>query len=174
MSSCTSATSEQTPPAGYHTPIDEEEPAPLTPHTGSVLHTQVPSPFSAIMTVSLEGYLDPQRISFSSPPNSELNPRPPSPDDSFPVFSPPPYEAAPAYTRAISEAPSMPVQRQTSIGPPWMQGSLITPRQSIISYSSRSPLSHHTCNLNSLFGLFNGAVHIISFMYIITKNIFKM
>lgn len=33
----------------------------------------------------------------------------------------------------------------TTIGPPWMAGQLVTPRQSV-SYSSRSPLSHHTCN----------------------------
>lgn len=152
LSSCASATSQNTTPAGYHTPIDEEdeeeegeEPAPLTPHTSSLLQNQAPSPFSAIMTVSLEGYLEPQRMSFSSPPNSELNPRPPSPDDSFPVFSPPPYDEAPPYAEAVSEPPTV-IQRQTSIGPPWMQGSFITPRQSVISYSSRSPLSHHTCN----------------------------
>uniref|UniRef100_A0A1Y1NL75 Uncharacterized protein n=1 Tax=Photinus pyralis TaxID=7054 RepID=A0A1Y1NL75_PHOPY len=98
------------------------------------------------MTGSLEGYLEPQRMSFSSPPNSELNPRPPSPDDSFPVFSPPPYEAAPPYTEALPESSHVRIHRQTSLGPPWMQGSLVTPRQSVISYSSRSPLSHHTCN----------------------------
>ncbi|RZC37773.1 piezo-type mechanosensitive ion channel component 2 [Asbolus verrucosus] len=141
MSSCASATSQQTSPAGYHTPIDDEEHAPLTPRS-SLLQQQAPSPYSAVMTVSLEGYLEPQRMSFSSPPNSELNPRPPSPDDSFPVFSPPPYDAAPPYAEAVSEPPAA-VQRQTSIGPPWMQGSFVTPRQSVISYSSRSPLSHH-------------------------------
>ena len=97
------------------------------------------------MTVSLEGYLEPQRMSFSSPPNSELNPRPPSPDDSYPVFSPPPYDAAPPYSEVMTE-PQTVTQRQTSIGPPWMQGNFTTPRQSIISHSSRSPLSHHTCN----------------------------
>lgn len=145
MTSCTSATSQQTSPAGYHTPIDDEEPAPLTPHAGSLLQTQAPSPYSAVMTVSLDGYLEPQRMSFSSPPNSDLNPRPPSPDDSFPVFSPPPYDEAPPYTEAVSEPPTA-IRRQSSIGPPWMQGSFVTPRQSVISYSSRSPLSHHTCN----------------------------
>lgn len=101
------------------------------------------------MTVSLEGYLEPQRMSFSSPPNSELNPRPPSPDDSFPVFSPPPYDAAPPYAEAISE-PTTVIQRNPSIGPPWMQDHFVTPRQSVISYSSRSPLSHHTCNSNTI------------------------
>ncbi|KYB27236.1 hypothetical protein TcasGA2_TC013391 [Tribolium castaneum] len=137
-SSVSSCASQQT---GYHTPIEEEEHPPLTPRS-SLLQQQAPSPYSAVMTVSLEGYLEPQRMSFSSPPNSELNPRPPSPDDSFPVFSPPPYDAAPPYAEAVSEPPAA-VQRQTSIGPPWMQGSFVTPRQSIISYSSRSPLSHH-------------------------------
>ncbi|GJQ85619.1 hypothetical protein Trydic_g20169 [Trypoxylus dichotomus] len=146
VSSCASATSQQTPEAGYHTPIDEDEPAPLTPAAGSLIQAQAPSPFSAIMTVSLEGYLEPQRMSFSSPPNSELNPRPPSPDDSYPVFSPPPYDAAPPYAEVVNVPPAAP-QRQTSIGPPWMNGALITPRQSIISYSSRSPLSHHTYGL---------------------------
>lgn len=151
--SLSSCTSQQTSPGGYHTPIDEEEgeeePAPLTPLTGSTLQNQAPSPYSAIMTVSLEGYLEPQRMSFSSPPNSELNPRPPSPDDSFPVFSPPPYDAAPPYAEAISE-PTTVIQRHTSIGPPWMQDQFVTPRQSVISYSSRSPLSHHTCNSKKL------------------------
>lgn len=104
------------------------------------------------MTGSLDAYLEPQRMSFSSPPNSELNPRAPSPDDSFPVFSPPPYDtappyddAAPPYAEAVSELPSV-GKRAGAIGPPWMQGSLITPRQSVFSYSSRSALSHHNCN----------------------------
>lgn len=148
MSSCVSGTSQQTTPAGYHTPIDEDEPVqPLTPATGSTIQNQAPSPYSAIMTGSLDAYLEPQRISFSSPPNSELNPRPPSPDDSFPVFSPPPYDAAPPYAETASE-PTTVVQRQPALGPPWMQGTLVTPRQSVLSYSPRSPLSHHTCNFS--------------------------
>lgn len=140
LTSCVSATStSHTPPAGYHTPIDEEDPPPITPRANSLVQTQAPTPCSALMTVSLDAYLEPQRISFSSPPNSELIPRAPSLDESFPVFSPPPYESA------VTHRPMH--HRQTSIGPPWMHGSFITPRQSIISYSSRSPLSHHTCNL---------------------------
>ncbi|VEN64263.1 unnamed protein product [Callosobruchus maculatus] len=118
------------------------------------------------MTVSLEGYLEPQRLSFSSPPNSELNPRPASPDDSFPVFSPPPYNHAPSdilvpptasgRTAANPAPPYSAVgvsstttndRRRDVIGPPWMpQNTYQTPRQSVISYSSRSPLSHHECN----------------------------
>ncbi|KYM80686.1 Protein PIEZO1 [Atta colombica] len=90
VSSCVS--SGHTPPQGYQTPLDEDddEPPPLTPRAASLL--QAPTPNSAIMTVSLEGYLEPTRISFGSPPSSELNPRGPSPDETFPVFSPPPYD----------------------------------------------------------------------------------
>lgn len=45
------------------------------------------------MTVSLEGYLDPLRISYDSPGDLDLMPRIAS-DDTFPVFSPPPYETS--------------------------------------------------------------------------------
>lgn len=54
--------------------------------------TQAPSPSSAIMTVSLDAYLDPQRISYGSPADFEMVPRISSPDDTFPVFSPPPFD----------------------------------------------------------------------------------
>ncbi|CAH1098791.1 unnamed protein product [Psylliodes chrysocephalus] len=155
-SSATSCSSTMTQQSGYHTPIDEEEeePAPLTltPRSSLANPQAPPSPYSAVMTVSLEGYLDPHRISFSSPPNSEMNPRISSPDDSFPVFSPPPYTEAPtvvteiAAHRGETEEEERTDRRRSTIGPPWMHGSFITPRQSIISYSSRSPLSHHECN----------------------------
>lgn len=55
-------------------------------------HFKAQSPSSALMTVSLEGYLDPLRISYDSPGDLDLIPRIASPDDTFPVFSPPPYE----------------------------------------------------------------------------------
>ena len=131
MSSCVS--SGHTPPQGYQTPIDEDEPPPLTPRAASLL--QAPSPNSAIMTVCLEGYLEPARISFGSPPSSELNPRDPSPDESFPLFSPPPYEKS--------------LRRRSSAiwGPASWAGSLPTRRQSAVSTTSRSLRSHHTCNL---------------------------
>ncbi|KAK1122195.1 hypothetical protein K0M31_009421 [Melipona bicolor] len=141
-SSCVS--SGHTPPQGYQTPIDEDEdkPPPLTPRAASLL--QAPTPNSAVMTVSLEGYLEPTRISFGSPPSSELNPRGPSPDETFPVFSPPPYDRGP---RDRSLTSSIRHRRQSSfIGPPWMNG-LQTPRQSIVSITSRSPQSHHTYTL---------------------------
>ncbi|XP_060518446.1 piezo-type mechanosensitive ion channel component [Cylas formicarius] len=139
-STCSSVASQETNPPGYHTPIEEEDEEGPPPTLLSSTQPQgPPSPYSAVMTVSLEGYLEPQRISFSSPPMSELNPRVPSPDESFPIFSPP-YNEVPPYEEAATRGP---VQRQTSLGPPWMQGSLITPRQSIISYSSRSHFSHY-------------------------------
>nr|CAH7742356.1 unnamed protein product [Callosobruchus chinensis] len=170
-STSTASCSTASPGAGYHTPVEEDEeegdvppPTASSQITSSVGGQQAPpSPYSAVMTVSLEGYLEPQRLSFSSPPNSELNPRPASPDDSFPVFSPPPYNHAPsdilvpptASGRAAAN-PAPPYsaigvasttasdRRRDIIGPPWMpQNTYQTPRQSVISYSSRSPLSHH-------------------------------
>lgn len=45
---------------------------------------KAPSPLSAVLTVSLDGYLDDKRMSYGSPPDSELT------IESFPVFSPSP------------------------------------------------------------------------------------
>lgn len=145
VSSCVS--SGHTPPQGYQTPLDDDdEPPPLTPRAASLL--QAPTPNSAVMTVSLEGYLEPTRISFGSPPSSELNPRGPSPDETFPVFSPPPYDRGPADRSFASSSIRHRRQSSLPIGPPWISG-LHTPRQSIISTASRSPHSHHTCNRSS-------------------------
>lgn len=59
----------------------------------SFIGTQAPSPSSAVMTISLDAYLDPQKISFSSPNDYDLLPRISSPDETFPeVFSPPPFD----------------------------------------------------------------------------------
>lgn len=146
VSSCVS--SGHTPPQGYQTPLDEDddEPPPLTPRAASLL--QAPTPNSAVMTVSLEGYLEPTRISFGSPPSSELNPRGPSPDETFPVFSPPPYDRGPT-DRSLGSSVRRHRRQSSFIGPSWMNG-LHTPRQSIISTTnSRSPHSHHTCNRSS-------------------------
>lgn len=115
-------------PRGFHTPVEDEAP-----------RLQAPSPTSALATVSgLEGYLEPQRMSFGSPPMSELLPRIPSMDDSFPVFSPPPYGAVVAHRVS---------------GPPWLP-LYSTPRHSLVSVST--PRSHHTCSVTpfSLFLLF--------------------
>lgn len=98
--------------AGYHTPIEDEVATsvliegdedddedengsdlmmldPRMSQRGSLLQPQVPSPQSALMTASLEAYMDPQRFSFSSPPESDFVNRISSPDETFPVFSPP-------------------------------------------------------------------------------------
>lgn len=116
-------------PRGYHTPISEE---------GSPQHLQSPpgppSPFSALNTVSLDAYLEPRRISFGSPPSSELNPRARSLSESYPVFSPP------TVRRPL---PSCLNQNH--------QSQLQTPRHSVISFSGRSLLSHHTCNVLSSY-----------------------
>ncbi|XP_023248310.1 piezo-type mechanosensitive ion channel component isoform X2 [Copidosoma floridanum] len=143
MSSCIS--SNRTPPQGYQTPIDEDdEPAPLTPRAGSLL-LQAPSPNSAIMTVSLEGYLEPGRISFGSPPSSELNPRGPSPDETFPVFSPLP--GASREHRSLGHEGTL-VRRHrrpsSCAGSSSWTNAPRTPRRSIVSTVSRSPRSHHT------------------------------
>lgn len=82
--------------AGYHTPIEDEVAgdgvSDLPSDLGrgqSFLSTQAPSPMSAVLTVSLEGYLDPQRLSFGSPPGSDITlPHRPCSEESFPVFSP--------------------------------------------------------------------------------------
>ncbi|XP_052864339.1 piezo-type mechanosensitive ion channel component [Anopheles cruzii] len=105
---------------GYHTPIEDEiagnsmfiegeglsdmpsDNGGLTVGRGSY-QTQVPSPSSALMPSSLDAYLDPQRMSFDSP--NDLMARVCSPDDTFPVFSPPPFErdhhAAPATANTL-------------------------------------------------------------------------
>lgn len=100
---------------GYHTPIEDEDeeedvaesmfvegeglseiptdlPGISRSRAGSFIATQAPSPSSAIMTVSLEAYLDPHRISYGSPGDYEMLPRISSPDETYPVFSPPPFD----------------------------------------------------------------------------------
>lgn len=75
--------------AGYHTPIEDEVAGdlPLDLRRGqSLLSTQAPSPMSAVLTVSLDGYLDPQHLSYGSPPASE--PQRLCSEESYFVFSP--------------------------------------------------------------------------------------
>ncbi|XP_050433590.1 piezo-type mechanosensitive ion channel component isoform X6 [Adelges cooleyi] len=66
----------------FHTPLEDEPP--------TLSYLQPPTPTSTVLTASLEAYLDPQRMSFSSSTN---NRRPLSFDESAiysNVFSPPP------------------------------------------------------------------------------------
>lgn len=125
---------------GFHTPVSEPS-APPSPERAASPRPQPlplplpalpppssqggpPSPSSALMTVSLDAYLEPRRISFESPPDSQFLPRAQSPEESYPVFSPPPIR-----------------RRHTVASPSLLQ------RTSIISQSSRAePNSHHTCN----------------------------
>lgn len=124
-------------PRGFHTPISESS-APQSPERRPPTTIEIPfpvlqqassqggppSPSSAFMTVSLDAYLEPRRISFESPPSSDLLPRAQSPEESYPVFSPPP------------------IRRRHTVASPSLQQ-----RTSIISQSSRAePNSHHTCN----------------------------
>ncbi|CAB3230721.1 unnamed protein product [Arctia plantaginis] len=121
-------------PRGFHTPLSEAsappspvkgQPLPVLPALPAVPPSAggPPSPSSALMTVSLDAYLEPRRISFESPPSSELLQR--TSPESYPVFSPPPIR-----------------RRNTVASPSVLQR---TTRTSIISYSSRAePNSHHT------------------------------
>lgn len=123
-------------PRGFHTPVSEPSappspartpppspPArPLTAVRAPPSQGGPPSPSSALMTVSLEAYLEPRRISFSSPASSELA-RAPSAEDSYPVFSPPPVR-----------------RRHTLASPSVLQRSLVD------TESRAEPHSHHTCN----------------------------
>ncbi|XP_063529378.1 piezo-type mechanosensitive ion channel component isoform X2 [Cydia strobilella] len=123
-------------PRGFHTPLSESSAPPSRVHTPPPVPRPLtlpalppptssqggpPSPSSALMTVSLDAYLEPRRISFESPPSSDLLPRAQSPEESYPVFSPPP------------------IRRRHTVASP----SLL--RTSLISQSSRAePNSHHT------------------------------
>lgn len=156
VSTCLS--SGHTPPQGYRTPIDEndtsddddddntnnnidDDPPPLTPR---LLHA--PSPNSAILTVSLEGYLEPTRISFGSPPNSDLNPHGVSSDETFPVFSPPPYDHLASDDRSRITRDNIHRRQSSFAETTWITDNPIS-RQSIVSYTSRSHRSHHTCKI---------------------------
>uniref|UniRef100_A0A182QXP0 Piezo-type mechanosensitive ion channel component n=1 Tax=Anopheles farauti TaxID=69004 RepID=A0A182QXP0_9DIPT len=117
---------------GYHTPIEDELAANsmfiegeglsempsdnggLTVGRGSY-QTQVPSPSSALMTVSLDAYLDPQRMSFDSP--NDLMARVCSPDDTFPVFSPPPFEKDQRDPFSSVQTPYVPTTANTLMPP---------------------------------------------------------
>lgn len=64
------------------------------------------------MSGSLDGYLEPQRLSFSSPPASELLPAALiGSDESYPVFSPPPYDDTREGARNNSLYPPRPAPR---------------------------------------------------------------
>lgn len=118
---------------GFHTPIEEDFPTttsntfPSRPNS----YLQPPTPTSAIMTMSLEGYLEPQRMSFSSPPamfqRTSL-----SFEDAYPIFSHSDYHPHHhAFVRSLSH------RRQSSFG--------VTPSWLTKNRRSLSVSSHHTC-----------------------------
>lgn len=119
--SISSATSHQ----GFHTPIEDDQ---LTIASRPNSYLQPPTPTSAIMTISLEGYLEPQRMSFGSPPMSH---RPFSFDETCHPFLPPLYGSAVLSHRRQSSLGLYPLQH-------WCHGSG-GPRRSM------SASSHHTC-----------------------------
>lgn len=97
----------------FHTPLEDEPP--------TLSYLQPPTPTSTVLTVSLEGYLDPQRMSFSSTNHR----RPLSFDESA------------IYSGVFSPPPTVQHRRQSSLGVPsnWY------PRKR----SASATTSHHTC-----------------------------
>lgn len=105
-----------------------------------------PTPSSANMTLSLDGYLEPARLSLTTPHFSHQPITSPS-EDSFPYFSPPPYPAL--RDRHAPMRASAPAAHD--IGPPWLRDHLAYHRPSV---STTSPaMSHHTCNARAATSL---------------------
>ncbi|KAK3878310.1 hypothetical protein Pcinc_017051 [Petrolisthes cinctipes] len=125
------------PPAGVDDAHGLSSPRPLPALSAT---PGAPTPSSANLTFSLDGYLEPTRLSLTTPHFSHLPITSPS-EESFPFFSPPPYPALRdrhAPTRA--SAPST----THDIGPPWLRDHMAYHRPSV---STTSPaMSHHTCN----------------------------
>jgi hypothetical protein len=164
-------------PQGYHTPVDDGDIShnlPLTPQrlsqllTGGINNNNAPTPTSAAYTISLDGYLDPARMSIGSPPHSDtMNARndfPSDEEESFPVFSPPPYEEAVfrrRHRRSLSSgnpirrrSGSFRRRRSSLIPPPIPISNAVTPTtphqwhdEQRHSLSLSPAQSHHTCNV---------------------------
>ncbi|XP_025418904.1 piezo-type mechanosensitive ion channel component-like isoform X8 [Sipha flava] len=96
----------------FHTPLEDEPP--------TLSYLQPPTPTSTVLTVSLDGYLDPQRMSFSSTNHR----RPLSFDESA------------IYSGVFSPPPTIQHRRQSSLGVP----STWYPRKR----SASATTSHHT------------------------------
>lgn len=162
----TANTSEQFSNVSSPLPLEMTSPPPLPPSAGvDDVHglssprplapsatPGAPTPSSANMTFSLDGYLEPARLSLTTPHFSHQPITSPS-EESFPFFSPPPYPAIRdrhGPTRASAPATH-------DIGPPWLREHMTYHRPSV---STTSPaMSHHTCNVLSwllhCFGMFN-------------------
>ena len=90
------------------------------------------------MTLSLEGYLEPSRMSLITPYLPLHQPITSPSEDSFPVFSPPPYSAL------RERGTIMKSTNGHDIGPPWLRDRMAMHRPSLASLSPC--VSHHTCN----------------------------
>jgi len=149
-------------PQGYHTPVDDEFNPSLTPQRLSQLLTanNAPTPTSGAYTISLDGYMESGRMSIGSPPHSDSHRIILSDEEeSFPVFSPPPYEEAvfrrKGHRRSLSSGNhpfsrrSFARRRRAIIPPPIPK---VPPWQEERRHSAcLSPsLSHHTCNVPCL------------------------
>uniref|UniRef100_A0A336MKE4 CSON001936 protein n=1 Tax=Culicoides sonorensis TaxID=179676 RepID=A0A336MKE4_CULSO len=157
LSSCT----------GYHTPIeddvatsvliegdedddDEDENGsdllmldPRMSQRGSLLQPQVHSPQSALMTASLEAYMDPQRFSFSSPPESDIINRISSPDETFPVFSPP-------ASATEADAPPLDVSERLPLPPGPIYTLMPPPEDGFVAAQQRRHQRQASLNIISL------------------------
>ncbi|KAG7166218.1 Piezo-type mechanosensitive ion channel component-like [Homarus americanus] len=147
-------TSEQFSNVSSPLPLEMTSPPPLPPSAGvDDVHglssprplalsatPGAPTPSSANLTFSLDGYLEPARLSLTTPHFSHQPITSPS-EESFPFFSPPPYPAL--RDRHAPTRASVPATHD--IGPPWLREHLTYHRPSV---STTSPaMSHHTCNV---------------------------
>jgi hypothetical protein len=154
-------------PQGYHTPVDDDyHPVSLTPQRLSQLlgvANNAPTPTSGAYTISLDGYMDPGRMSIGSPPHSDSHRIILSDEEeSFPVFSPPPYEEAVFRRRTHRRSHSSgnhpfnrrsyPRRRRSSavIPPPVPKVPPWSAEDRRHSSSLSIALSHHTCNVPPL------------------------
>uniref|UniRef100_A0A336KKQ0 CSON012824 protein n=1 Tax=Culicoides sonorensis TaxID=179676 RepID=A0A336KKQ0_CULSO len=152
---------------GYHTPIeddvatsvliegdedddDEDENGsdllmldPRMSQRGSLLQPQVHSPQSALMTASLEAYMDPQRFSFSSPPESDIINRISSPDETFPVFSPP-------ASATEADAPPLDVSERLPLPPGPIYTLMPPPEDGFVAAQQRRHQRQASLNIISL------------------------
>lgn len=114
-----------------------------------------PTPSSANMTLSLDGYMEPTRLSITTPYLPLMQPITSPSDDSFPVFSPPPYPGAPR-DRTITTGRSSQIPHD--IGPPWLRDAHLRR----FSAPSISPsMSHHACKLT----IFNDYAQLLYVQY---------
>lgn len=155
-----------------HPGVDSSRGGGVAPHatgTASSPTPAIPTPSSAAYTFSLDGYMEPKLSTGTPriPSRSQLPMGTPS-EESYPVFSPPPYPALQGATYT---------PRSSLVGPPHAINHRAYAHRPSISVSSPAP-SHHTCNVMGVGKWFvdilsqkgNGVVRIISFQLFIPKT----